>query len=155
MDMLLTGIYLLSAALALLSGRSEQAGAAVLTGAGDAVELCLRLGGSICLWSAVMELLERCGLARRLALLLRPRFWFSGFGTGSGGSTSALMQFLLHDLHQLAERDLLDGLDRLPVFGDCQRVHAEAGVHDFASRGVTILFQGFPSLLPPAAFSIP
>lgn len=72
MDMLLTGIYLLSAALALLSGRSEQAGAAVLTGAGDAVELCLRLGGSICLWSAVMELLERCGLARRLALLLRP-----------------------------------------------------------------------------------
>ena len=59
MDMLLTGIYLLSAALALLSGRSEQAGAAVLTGAGDAVELCLRLGGSICLWSAVMELLEK------------------------------------------------------------------------------------------------
>ena len=72
MTALLLGIYLLSVTLALLTGRADQAGAAVLTGAGEAVELCLRLAGSLCLWSGVMELLERCGLARRLAGLLRP-----------------------------------------------------------------------------------
>jgi len=72
MTALLLGIYLLSVTLALLTGRAEQAGAAVLTGAEEAVELCLRLAGSLCLWSGVMELLERCGLARRLAGLLRP-----------------------------------------------------------------------------------
>ena len=72
MGTLLLGLYVLSTALSLLNGRAEQAGAAVLLGAENAVTLCLQLAGGICLWSGVMELLERCGLAQRLAGLLHP-----------------------------------------------------------------------------------
>ena len=72
MTALLLALYLLPVWAALLSGRAGEAGAAVLTGAEEAVCFCLSLAGGICLWSAVLELLERCGLARRLARLLLP-----------------------------------------------------------------------------------
>ena len=71
MTVLLLAFYLLPAWAALLSGRAVEAGAAVLTGARDAVRFSLEIAGGICLWSAVLELLERCGLAARLARLLR------------------------------------------------------------------------------------
>ena len=72
MTVLLLALYLLPAWAALLSGQAAAAGAAMLAGAGEAVRFSLELTGGICLWSAVLELLERCGLARRLASLLRP-----------------------------------------------------------------------------------
>ena len=72
MTVLLLALYLLPAWAALVSGRAAEAGAAVLAGAGEAVCFSLELAGGICLWSAVLELLERCGAARLLARLLRP-----------------------------------------------------------------------------------
>ena len=72
MTILLLVLYLLPAWTALLSGRAAEAGAAMLAGAGEAVRFSLELAGGICLWSALLELLERCGLAGRLARLLRP-----------------------------------------------------------------------------------
>ena len=55
-----------------LTGRMAQVGAAVLEGARSAVELCLSMAGVVCLWTGVMEVMERCGLAGGLARLLRP-----------------------------------------------------------------------------------
>ena len=72
MTVLLLALYLLPAWAALLTGRAPQAGAAMLAGAAAAVLCSLELLGGICLWSAVLGLLERCGLAARLAALLRP-----------------------------------------------------------------------------------
>lgn len=72
MTVLLLALYLFPAWTALLAGRAPEAGAAVLAGAGETVRFCLELCGGICLWSAVLELLERCGLSGRLARLLRP-----------------------------------------------------------------------------------
>lgn len=71
MTVFLLLLYLLSAAAALLSGRAQEAGAAMLAGAGEAVRFSLELTGGVCLWSAILELLERGGLADRLAALLR------------------------------------------------------------------------------------
>jgi spore maturation protein A len=71
MTVLLLALYLLPAWASLIAGNAAEAGAAALAGAGDAVRFCLELGGSVCLWSAILELLERCGLAVRLAVLLR------------------------------------------------------------------------------------
>ena len=53
-------------------GRGAEVGAAFLDGARSALEFVLFLGGAICLWSAVMELLERSGAAAGLSRLLRP-----------------------------------------------------------------------------------
>ena len=52
-----------------LTGRMAQVGAAALEGARSAVELCLSMAGVVCLWTGVMEVMERCGLAGGLARL--------------------------------------------------------------------------------------
>ena len=54
------------------SGQMPAVAEAALEGAAAAVELCVALAGSLCLWMGLMELLERCGLAGKLAHLLRP-----------------------------------------------------------------------------------
>ena len=72
MTRLLLLLYGLGLGAALATGRLAEAGAAVLEGAEEAVGFCLRLAGGLCFWSAVMELLECCGLAGALAGLLRP-----------------------------------------------------------------------------------
>ncbi len=69
---LLLAIYLLSTLAAPALGRAEAAGAAVLTGAQEAISFCLRLAGGVCLWSGVMELMERSGIVSGLSRLLHP-----------------------------------------------------------------------------------
>ena len=41
-------------------------------GVQQAVDFCLTVGGMICLWSGVMELMRRCGIAAGLSRLLQP-----------------------------------------------------------------------------------
>lgn len=53
-------------------GRGEAVAAAAVTGAGDAVELCLSMAGMLCLWTGVMEVMRQSGLAGGLSRLLRP-----------------------------------------------------------------------------------
>ena len=43
-----------------------------LDGAQSALELSLSMAGILCLWSGVMEILNVCGLSRRIAALFRP-----------------------------------------------------------------------------------
>lgn len=66
------GMLFLSFSCAGVCGRLELLSAAALEGAADAVSLCLSLCGTVCLWSGVMELMKRCGLAEKLSSLLRP-----------------------------------------------------------------------------------
>ncbi len=65
-------LLLFSLLNALLTGRASEAGAAVLEGARSATGFALELCGALCLWSAILELAERCGLTKRLAAALRP-----------------------------------------------------------------------------------
>lgn len=67
---ILAFLFILSALFMAASGGTD--GSAALTGAQEAVKFCLAISGSICLWSAVMELMERCGITHMLQGLLRP-----------------------------------------------------------------------------------
>ena len=69
---LFLSIIVLSTLISLLSGNAAQAGAALFEGAEKAFTFCLVTGGGICLWSAVMELMERCGTASAISKALRP-----------------------------------------------------------------------------------
>lgn len=71
-SLLLTGLVLLSVFFSLLSGTATEAGSAVLEGAQHAVSLTLGLAGSLCFYSALLELTERCGLSLALSRALRP-----------------------------------------------------------------------------------
>ena len=68
----LFAILLLSTHFALFFGTSGETGSSLFEGAGKAVEFSLSIGGGICLWSAVMELMERCGMSSAISKALRP-----------------------------------------------------------------------------------
>jgi spore maturation protein A len=67
-----TGMAVLAVGFGIANGTLDAVGSAALEGAGAAVELCVAMAGVLCLWSGVMEVMERCGLAKKLARLFRP-----------------------------------------------------------------------------------
>lgn len=56
----------------LITGRGEAVASAALEGAAAGVDLCLSMAGALCLWTGVMEVMRRSGLAAGLSRLLRP-----------------------------------------------------------------------------------
>ena len=65
---------LLCAALVfgLLGGQIGQVAAAMPQGAADAVELALSVGGALCVWSGILEIMDQSGLSRKIARGLGP-----------------------------------------------------------------------------------
>ena len=72
MNVLLLALLLLSVVTAIFGGDSAAAELAMTEGAKEALRFTLEITGPLCLWSAVLELLERCGGADALAALLGP-----------------------------------------------------------------------------------
>ena len=62
----------LSVLCGLATGRGPEVAAAAVEGAAAAVELCLSIAGMLCLWTGVMEIMRRSGLAEGLSRLLGP-----------------------------------------------------------------------------------
>ena len=67
-----TGMVVFSILCGLATGNGPAVAAAAMEGAAAAVELCLSMAGVLCLWMGVMEVMQRAGLAEKLARLLRP-----------------------------------------------------------------------------------
>ena len=72
MTVIWTGMTALSLFCALLLGRGGDLAPAALEGAASGVRLAIGLAGALCLWMGVMEVMNRAGLAGKLARLLRP-----------------------------------------------------------------------------------
>ncbi|WP_312942641.1 spore maturation protein A [Oscillibacter sp.] len=72
MAILWTGMVLVSVIFGLINGRMEAVSAAAMEGAGSAIQLCISMAGVLCLWSGVMEIMNRCGLSAKLARAFRP-----------------------------------------------------------------------------------
>ena len=67
-----TGMAVLPILCGLATGRGDLVAAAAVEGAQAAVELCVSIAGMMCLWTGVMEIMRRSGLAEGLSRLLRP-----------------------------------------------------------------------------------
>lgn len=67
----LTALYLLCTLYAPLNGSAGETGKALMEGAQAAIPFVIGIAGGICLWSGVLELLERCGASAALAGLLK------------------------------------------------------------------------------------
>jgi len=65
-------LVILAVAVSCFTGNGPLLGGAAMDGAYQAVQLCLSVGGMICLWSGLMELMRRCGMLSSLSRLLRP-----------------------------------------------------------------------------------
>ena len=72
MSYIWSGLVILSFLWGLFHGNLSSVAAAALDGAQSALELSLSMAGILCLWSGVMEILNVCGLSRRIAALFRP-----------------------------------------------------------------------------------
>lgn len=72
MSRVLAVLCCLSLVIGLLTGRMEQVSQATLLGAQEAVQLLLKMAGTLCLWNGVMEVMSRSGLSAKIARLLQP-----------------------------------------------------------------------------------
>lgn len=72
MTVIWTGMTALSLLCALVLGRTDGLASAALDGAAGAIELGISMAGVLCLWMGVMEVMQRAGLAAKLAKVLRP-----------------------------------------------------------------------------------
>lgn len=72
LSVLLAGAFLFGA----LTGRMAEVSQATIAGAQEAVTLLLRIAGTLCLWNGLMEVMERSGLSKKIARLLRPLVTF-------------------------------------------------------------------------------
>lgn len=72
MTWLWTGMVALSVVFGAVTGNLGALGGAALEGARSAVELCVSLAGVMCLWTGVMEVMNRSGLSALLARAFRP-----------------------------------------------------------------------------------
>lgn len=99
MTILWVGMIVLSLVCGLLTGNGEAVGAAAVSGAAQGVELCLSMAGLLCLWTGVMEVMRRSGLAEKLSRLLRPflRRLFPAFA-GNGQEDRAVMDAISANL---------------------------------------------------------
>lgn len=67
-----TTIIVISILFSCANGCTSELSAAALEGAREGVSLCVSVGGAICLWCGVMELMRRCGIASALGRALCP-----------------------------------------------------------------------------------
>lgn len=72
MTVIWTGMTTLSLLCALMMGKQGELAPAALDGAAQAIQLGLSMAGVLCLWMGVMEVMQRAGLAEKLARCLRP-----------------------------------------------------------------------------------
>ncbi|MBR2490669.1 MAG: spore maturation protein A [Ruminiclostridium sp.] len=72
MTVIWTGMTALSLVCALVLGKEASLAPAAMEGAAQAIQLGISMAGVLCLWMGVMEVMDRAGLAGKLARLFRP-----------------------------------------------------------------------------------
>lgn len=67
-----TIMVVVSIIFGILTGRVDAVGNAAMEGAGASVTLCLGICGITCLWTGIMEVMRRSGIAKALQVLFLP-----------------------------------------------------------------------------------
>ena len=150
--MALTWIWVGMVCIALVfgaaTGQSAAVGAAAAQGVQQAITFCLTVGGMICLWSGVMEVMRRSGIAAGLSKLLQPvlRRLFPHasrdaqtldalsmnvsanlLGLGNAATPAGVRAAqAMGDLAGQTAQNLILGIDHIPVVLDVLRSRAES-----------------------------
>lgn len=72
MSYIIAAMFAVSVIFGAYNGKMAEVSSAFVSGAGTAVELCIKMGGAVCLWSGIMQLMKNCGISEALARWLRP-----------------------------------------------------------------------------------
>ena len=63
---------IISFVYAILTGRLEQVNASIFEGTKSAVELCVNLLGTMCLWNGIMKIASKTNIVKKLTKLISP-----------------------------------------------------------------------------------
>lgn len=66
------GMVIFSVISAFFADKADVLSSAIISSASDAVSLCIRLGGTMCLWGGLMEIAEKSGLTAVVCRMLSP-----------------------------------------------------------------------------------
>jgi len=72
MSRVICALLLIAVVFGCIMGNMPAVAQATVSGAEQAVQLLLQIGGTVCLWSALMEVMNRSGLAQWVQRLLQP-----------------------------------------------------------------------------------
>ncbi len=72
MNYIWAGMMLLAFLSAAWQGNMQALSNAVMAGASDAVTLCIKLLGALCLWGGLMEIAKASGLTATVSRMLSP-----------------------------------------------------------------------------------
>lgn len=122
------GMILFSVVSASVQGGMGELTSAIMQSAGDAVSLCIRLTGTICLWSGLMNIAERSGLTSAVCRLISPllRLVFPKMNP-KGKTAQAISMNLTANMLGLGNAATPLGLEAM------KRLSAENGGRDKAS----------------------
>lgn len=67
-----TAMIVFSVISAIFSQKCDLLSGAIISGASDAVNLCIRLGGTVCLWGGLMEIAEQSGITAAVCKMFSP-----------------------------------------------------------------------------------
>ncbi len=95
-----SGMILISFAVAIFTGRIEETTSAAMEGAGRAVETCIGLLGTMCLWSGLARIAENSGLTRVFSKLMQPftKFIFPNIKNESKALNAIVMNMVANML---------------------------------------------------------
>ncbi len=100
MSYVFLGLIFLSVVFGFLTGRIAQVSNAALDGGIQAVTLCIKLMGAMCLWSGAMKIAQQAGLTKRLARMLSPllKLLFHGIRPESKAAQAISMNMIANFL---------------------------------------------------------
>ncbi len=74
MNYIWAGMIVFAFISAIFNGNMDALSSSVLSGGGDAVTLCLKLLGTLCLWGGIMNIAEKSGITVYVCRFLSPLF---------------------------------------------------------------------------------
>lgn len=113
---------------AVINGNTSQLSASVLNGASNAVNLCIKILGSICLWNGLMNIARESGLVKKIEKLLFPvlKFIFPNYSkTDAISAISANITANLLGLGNAATPLGIEAMRRMKNFNGSQTADRE------------------------------
>ena len=150
MTAILTFMLCASALYAALTGNAAQTAAAVSEGAAAAVRVCVSAGGTICLWSGVMEVMRASGLSGRLAAALKRPLRLLFPGARDEGILRALAENLSANLLGLGGAATPPGIRAARLMAE----RADSGRADGDLMTLVVLNSASVQLIPATAAAL-
>ncbi len=151
MNLIWSGIFLVSFSYAALTGKLSVFGTAILEGSQNAVTFMIRLAGIMAMWAGLMEIAERTGLIRQLSKLLMPFTRLLFPGQEDPETLSCMIMSFMANIFGAGNSSTVFALRTMERL-DAQNKHAASASNDMCTFAVVNM--AFAPLVPIVTIQI-